>query len=410
MSVNRLFQMVYLLLKNRRMTAAALAERFEVSVRTIYRDVDALSAAGVPVYAVPGKGGGVALMDHYVLDRAAFSEAEQQQLLTALQSLPSGACRGAEEVLEKLSGLFQRAEPDWLQVDMSRWGDAGADNAKFAALKEAILERRTVAFTYVSAYGPASRRRALPARLVFKGRAWYLQAFCLERQAYRTFKLSRLLELEVLEETFDRPLAPPPIDGGGAGGPPEVLLRLRFSPAMAFRVYDEFDEGCITREPEGGLLVSVAFPEDGWVYGYLLSFGAGVQVLEPERVRRRLGLLGREIWRASEIADTGCQECSGTMVPSYDKEVPQMEQKFCQSCSMPLTAPEEYGTEKDGAPSPHYCKYCYQNGEFTGEMTMEEMIEFCTPMMVQANPGMTAQQAQEQMHKFFPMLLRWKGQ
>ncbi len=87
-----------------------------------------------------------------------------------------------------------------------------------------------------------------------------------------------------------------------------------------------------------------------------------------------------------------------------------MEQKFCQSCSMPLTAPEEHGTEKDGAPSPHYCKYCYQNGEFTREMTMEEMIAFCAPMMVQANPGMTAQQAQEQMHKFFPMLLRWKGQ
>ena len=81
---------------------------------------------------------------------------------------------------------------------------------------------------------------------------------------------------------------------------------------------------------------------------------------------------------------------------------------FCQSCGMPLSRAEEHGTEQDGSPSPHYCKYCYQNGAFTGDMTMEQMIDFCTPMMVQANPGMTAEQAKEQMFKFFPMLLRWK--
>lgn len=96
MPSSRLFEIVYLLLQRRRMTAAELAERFEVSVRTVYRDIDALSAAGVPVYAIPGKGGGVALMEHCVLDRAAFSEGEQRQLLTALQSLPGDARLGAE--------------------------------------------------------------------------------------------------------------------------------------------------------------------------------------------------------------------------------------------------------------------------------------------------------------------------
>ena len=85
-----------------------------------------------------------------------------------------------------------------------------------------------------------------------------------------------------------------------------------------------------------------------------------------------------------------------------------MEQNFCQSCGMPLTA-ENCGTEADGSPSPHYCKYCYQQGSFTGEMTMEEMIDFCAPMMARANPGMTEEQAKAQMYKFFPMLLRWKG-
>ncbi len=411
MSVNRLFEIVYLLLDRKQITAAELAERFEVSVRTIYRDIDALSAAGVPVYTTQGKGGGIALMDHYVLDRAAFSEEEQRQLLTALQSLSGTARTEAAETLTKLSALFRRAEPDWLQVDLSRWGNAGPDGRKFDLLRNAILHRRIISCTYVSSYGQFSQRRILPARLVFKGQAWYLQGWCLAREAYRTFKVSRMLSLEDTRDTFDRELAPPPIENDQVQTLVGVPVRLRFAPWMAYRVYDEFDERCIRREEDGGLLVQISFPEDQWLYGYLLSFGAAVEVLEPLSLKRRMALMAREIWRAHSEYDTGCQVCHGNMGSSKTKEEPQMDFKnmtFCQSCGMPLSRAEEHGTEQDGSPSPHYCKYCYQNGAFTGDMTMEQMIDFCTPMMVQANPGMTAEQAKEQMFKFFPMLLRWK--
>ena len=85
-----------------------------------------------------------------------------------------------------------------------------------------------------------------------------------------------------------------------------------------------------------------------------------------------------------------------------------MELEFCQSCSMPLHDSAVHGCEADSSPNPHYCKYCYQNGAFTSGMTMKEMIDFCTLMMVQANPGMAVQQARERMHQFFPLLLRWK--
>ena len=135
MAKNRLFEILYLLLQNRRMTAQELADRFEVSVRTIYRDVDALSAAGIPVYTSPGRGGGVSLMDHFVLDRTALSEEEQRQLLTALQSLPGSVRQDAGQVLSKLSGLFQRQEPDWIQVELSRWGSGEAGREKFDLLK-----------------------------------------------------------------------------------------------------------------------------------------------------------------------------------------------------------------------------------------------------------------------------------
>ena len=111
MPSSRLFEIVYLLLQRRRMTAAELAERFEVSVRTVYRDIDALSAAGVPVYAIPGKGGGVALMEHCVLDRAAFSEGEQRQLLTALQSLLRSMRGWARKRYWQILRPLRRSEP-----------------------------------------------------------------------------------------------------------------------------------------------------------------------------------------------------------------------------------------------------------------------------------------------------------
>lgn len=406
MSVSRLFELVYLLLEKKRVTATELAQRFEVSVRTIYRDVDALSAAGVPVYAIPGKGGGVALMDHYVLDRAVFSEAEQRQLLTALQSLPENA--QAAETLSKLSALFRQQTPDWLQVDLSRWGSNRADNAKFETLKNAILDRKIISFTYVSSGGQTTARRVLPARLVFKGQAWYLQGFCLKKSDYRTFKVTRILALQALEEQFSQTLDAPMLESDASSTLPFCIrVKLRFFPYMAYRVYDEFDEHCVIQEADGALTVEVLFPEDGWLYGYLLSFGLGVQVLSPPGLGERLGRLAEKIGQANLIPDTRCQGMDAKIEASQQQEEKHMEQQFCQSCGMPLSQATP-GTEQDGTPNPHYCSYCYQGGAFTNDFTMEQMIAFCAPIMSEGNPGMTSQQATAQMQQFFPMLLRWK--
>ncbi len=409
--VARQFQMVYLLLERGRMTAGELARRLEVSQRTVLRDVDALSAAGVPVYTTQGAGGGVALLEGYVLDRASFTEEEQRRLLLALQSLPA---QEGDRTLTKLSALFRREREDWLQVNLSRWGAGEADSEKFQLLKRAVLERQTLVFDYASSHGTTRTRRALPARLVFKGQGWYLQAFDLEREDYRTFRLSRMLSPEFAGEAFHRRLEPPDIDFSGDIPPLfRVEAKLRFAPCMAYRVYDEFDQGCVKRQEDGSLLVEAVFPEDQWLYGYLLSFGAGVEVLAPDALRRRLAALGWKIyWAHASEHDMPCQGCGAMMEPSKTKEVPAMEQykdmKFCQSCGMPLGPDTPHGTESDGSPSADYCSYCYKDGKFAGEMTMEEMIDFCAPMMAQGNPGMTQDQAKAQMRQFFPMLKRWK--
>ena len=409
--VTRQFQMVYLLLEKGRMTAGELAQRLEVSQRTVLRDVDALSAAGVPVYTTQGTGGGVSLLPGYVLDRAAFTDEEQRQLLLALQSLPG---QEGAQALTKLSALFRRGQEDWLQVNLSRWGAGEADNEKFRLLKRAILEQQALRFDYASSYGSIRPRRVLPARLVFKGQGWYLQAFDEEREDYRTFRLSRILSPEPAGEVFHRRLEPPDVEFSGDIPPLfRVEAKLRFAPHMAYRVYDEFGQDCVAPQPDGSLLVEAVFPEDQWLYGYLLSFGTGVEVLSPALLRRRLAALGREIYFAhSSEPDTPCQVSGGMLEPSKPKEVPAMEQykdmKFCQSCGMPLLPGTELGTEADGSPSPDYCSYCYKGGKFKGEMTMEEMIDFCAPMMAQSNPGMTQDQAKDQMRQFFPMLKRWK--
>ena len=296
MSVDRQFQLVYLLLERGRMTAGELAEKLEVSPRTVLRDIDALSAAGVPVYTTQGAGGGVALMEGYVLDRAALTDGERQQLLTALAALPGQEGAAA---LTKLSALFGRQETGWLQVHLSRWGAPDEDDETFRQLKDAILDRHALKFLYASSKGQTTPRHVLPARLVYKGQAWYLQAFDLIQEDYRTFRLTRILPPIEDGEPFRRKLSPPDIEPEGDIPPLfRVEAKLRFSPAAAYRVYDEFGRESITALPDGSLLVDAVFPEDRWLYGYLLSFGPEVTVLSPDTLRKRLAELAKNIYKS----------------------------------------------------------------------------------------------------------------
>ena len=293
MSADRLFQLIYLLLERGRMTADQLAAELEVSTRTILRDVDTLSAAGIPVYTAQGKGGGVALLDGYVLDRASFTDAEQQMLLLTMQSMPG---RRSDEALGKLSALFHRSEEDWMQISLSRWGAAGQDTEAFRLMKSAILSRRTTRFTYASSRGGTSKRQVLPARLVFKGAAWYLQAFDLDREDYRTFRLSRILDPDIGGEIFHRRLTPPDIGFSGEIPPLfRVDAQLKFPPHLAWRVYDEFDRSCVEPMEDGSLLVSTVFPEDGRLYGYLLSFGPELEILAPPSLQQKMAEMGQAI-------------------------------------------------------------------------------------------------------------------
>lgn len=287
MQESRLFKIMYYLLEKGKATAPELAEKFEVSVRTIYRDIDTLSSNGIPVYAVQGKGGGIALLENFVLDKAVVSKEEQQQIMAALQNMVQ-VSGDTDHLLSKLSALFRQDNPDWIEVDFSRWGKTEIDQKKFQLLKTAILNKRLLEFHYFNSCGKSGNRIVKPARLLYKSNAWYLQAYCIDKSDYRIFKISRIHDLILSGQTFTDTLTPPPSE-------PEQdqtetsypLLKLRFSPETAYRVYDEFDQSQIQYGQNGDFIVSVHMPEDAWLYGFLLSFCGHVEILEPEYIKKR---------------------------------------------------------------------------------------------------------------------------
>ncbi|MVB09954.1 WYL domain protein [Caprobacter fermentans] len=285
MQVGRLFDIVYQLLLHGSVTAADLAERFEVSTRTVYRDIEALSEAGIPVYASRGRNGGISLIDRFVLDRSLLSEQEQDEILFALQSVRAARTGRDGELLSRLSSVFKRESPDWIEADFTDWGSGKEEKDRFALLKSAVLQRRVIGFTYYNAKGESRERLAEPVKLIFKN-SWYLQAFCLSRQDYRTFKISRMEQVRLTEQSFEKREAPlPDLDEKGIA---MGELSLLFSPRLAYRVRDEFHPSCISARPDGSFAVTTSYPAGDWIIGYLLSFGSGVTVLAPDAIREQV--------------------------------------------------------------------------------------------------------------------------
>ncbi|WOO36792.1 YafY family protein [Anaerocolumna sp. AGMB13020] len=313
MQISRLFEIVYILLDKKSITAGELAERFEVSVRTIYRDIESLSVAGIPIYAERGKNGGIRLMDNYILNKSVLSEQEKKEILAALNGLVQ--TRVADySALNKLTSFFgtQSAdESNWVSIDFSDW--SGKKQAFLELLKTSILNCQVLTFSYYNSSGVQSDRTVYPVQLWFKARTWYLKAFCLDKKAYRTFRLTRIRNVGTTGETFHREelsmkadLAAIQADkkeiaDTGIAGYSEqiqgasVAFELWVQREMAYRVYDEFEEEEIRELENGDFLINGYYPMDNWVYGMILSFGDKAKVIRPDFLREEISAIGERI-------------------------------------------------------------------------------------------------------------------
>ena len=273
---NRLFEIVYILLQKKKTTAKELADRFEVSTRTIYRDIETLSTANIPIYASKGKDGGIGLLDEYVLNKTILSEEEQNQILFALQGMKKVKGQDEKDILEKLSILFNKEINDWIKIDFSNWGNVQEE--RFDIIKSAILNKQLIGFTYYNSNGEESKRIVEPLQIWFKDKSWYLVSYCKLKQDYRIFKIARIKEVKMLQEHFEREL---PKEENEQYNFKIIELELEINKAMTYRVYDEFESKEITKKEDGNFIIKVKYPENEWVYGYILSFGEYAKVLNP---------------------------------------------------------------------------------------------------------------------------------
>lgn len=288
MQVNRLFEIIYILLDKKVVTAKELAERFEVSQRTIYRDIETLSTAGIPVYMSKGKGGGISILPEFVLNKAVLTEEEKLEILSSIKAVNAVSFNDSdmEKVLKKLNNILGENDTDWIEVDFSNWGNAEREKEIFNILKSAILSKRIVNFDYMSGKGENIKREVYPLKLYFKGQSWYMYGYCKIRDDYRFFKLRRIKDLCISKETFNIKFLKNIMKKDNIYEGKFIILKMRISSKMAYRVYDEFEN--FQQLQDGSFIVEIKYPKGQWIFNYIYSFGEECEVLEPEEIRKEV--------------------------------------------------------------------------------------------------------------------------
>lgn len=308
MKLDRLLAMTMLLLNRKRVSAKELSERFEVSLRTVYRDMETIQFAGIPVVSYAGSAGGYEIMDRYRLDRQFISFEELSAIVVALRGIrPTLDEREIEPLLDKVGAMLGKQErsrldgaSDMLVIDINPWSKGQEDKEKLTGLREAIRERRVIRFAYTSGEGDQTIRACEPMRLVLKGYVWYLYGYCLLRNDFRIFRLSRIRGLEATGTAFtrrDEPDEPHILRWERRTTEPLLDLVLHVGPKSRAKAEEYFASASVEHLPDGSLTIRASIPEEPWLYGFLLGFGADAKVLAPPEAAAKLREKAAEIVR-----------------------------------------------------------------------------------------------------------------
>lgn len=289
MKVDRLIGILSILLQEDRITAPELAERFEVSRRTINRDIEDLCRAGIPIRTAQGAGGGISIMDGYRLDRTILTTRDMQVILAGLRSLDSvSGSRYYGQLMEKLqtgSSEFINGR-DSMLIDLSSWYK-GSLAPKIEAIQSAIENGRLLTFRYYAPSGE-SERLIEPYYLVFRWSSWYVWGWCRNREDFRLFKLNRMDEVAESEQGFAGRDVPLPDLSNEQIFPGGIEVKALFAPDVKWRLVEEFGPHCFTERADGRLLFSADYTDRGNLLTWLLTFGAKAEVLEPADVREEI--------------------------------------------------------------------------------------------------------------------------
>lgn len=303
MKIDRMIGILSILLQKEKVTAPYLAEKFEVSRRTINRDIEALCMAGIPLVTEPGRGGGISIMEGFSIDRALFTSADLQAILAGLRGLDSvSGTNRYLQLMEKLSAGTSNliAADTHILIDLSSWYKS-ALAPKIELLHSAILSGNKVSFIYFSPKGE-SIRTVEPYYLVFQWADWYLWGRCDEREDFRLFKLLRMDDL-CLREPFEKRTVKPPDLSADRVFPPTYLVKAKIDPSFQWRLVEEFGSKCYQVLLDGMLLFTADFSDRNNVVGWIASFGGGAELLEPVELREEVLRFAEDI-RRNYLPDT----------------------------------------------------------------------------------------------------------
>ncbi len=292
MKMERLIGILSILLQRDKVTAPELAEQFEVSRRTIQRDIESLCQAGIPIATAQGTGGGISILEGYRVDRTVLTTPEMQAILAGLQSLDSvSGTRRYAQLMEKLSA-GSGGRDSHILIDLSSWYKTSL-SPKIETIHSAIRQHQTIQFTYFSPRETAVRTIE-PYDLVFQWSSWYVWGWCQTRQDFRLFKLNRMTDLVPGELFTPRPAQPPDLNAERIF-PAKYQVTVLFDPACRWRLVEEYGPDSFTIQPDGRLRFTWGFPDADSVLSWVLTFGEGAELMEPAELRKRLGSLAQRL-------------------------------------------------------------------------------------------------------------------
>lgn len=289
MKIDRLIGILSVLLQQDMVTAPCLAERFEVSRRTINRDIEDLCRAGIPIVTMPGAGGGISIMENYKVDRTVFTTREMQDILAGLRSLDSVSGTNQYGLLmEKLAagGSDFVAGNQSVLIDLSSWYKADLA-PKIEIIRAAIDGRQELEFLYFSPK-KEGRRRIESYYLIFRWSSWYVWGWCTSCRDFRLFKLNRMAELRLSGAGFEPQKVPLPDLKNERIFPGGIRVKAVFEPECKWRLVEEFGLDCFEEQEDGKLLFHADYTDQDNLISWLLTFGDRVELLEPENIRKEL--------------------------------------------------------------------------------------------------------------------------
>lgn len=301
LKIERLLSIVITLLNRKRVQAKELADTYGVSIRTIYRDIDTISLAGIPIVTYQGTGGGIGLIEGYHLEQGLLSEEEMKDIVIGLQSISTVLDENrTSQLLQRFRRLNSNAEQASFVIDYSGWKEGTKESDARNYIKSVIDASYMLSFQYCNVDGVKSERVVEPHTLVLKGQRWYLYAYCSDRQAFRLFKLSRMEQISKIEQHFEPrdiskevlPWQPEFIKPKESASP--ILLQFN---KRAKHIAEEWfgHEALQLQKDTGTYLVHVPYHENDWLYRFILGFGADVVVVEPLHLRYKIRELALEI-------------------------------------------------------------------------------------------------------------------